>query len=88
MKPMSKILLVLTAVAFANSAHAAYLFGFSGYLASALAVNTASGSVIFETGDGAFSLNARNQGWWSDTQPNFDSNENYIVRLADGVSSR
>jgi hypothetical protein len=42
----------------------------------------------FSTSQSEFTSGARNQGWWSSTDDNFDSNDNYIAGQFNGVTVR
>jgi hypothetical protein len=59
--------------------------------ASVLFASSAHAALItFDTTQSPFTPGVKNQGWWSDTRPNTDANENYFIGLetiqTDGLS--
>lgn len=79
----SKILVGLLSCAalfHAPTASASYLFGFSGGSDNDLIVTFASGgTATFSTSQNAFAGSSYNQGWWSATEGNNNSNTNIFV---------
>lgn len=66
---------------FTPVATASYIFGFTGAGSPQELILTLSsgGSITYSTSDNPFDTGIHNQGWWSATSDNFDTNDNIFV---------